>query len=572
MTHIEIEDIEFIRKYALLNAYSHQGKAQIGAVIGRLLGQKPEFKSSIKEISRAVHDVVTEVNGITSEQQLMELKDKYPKLLEQKTEKENEKILPELINAEEGKVVTRFPPEPNGYPHIGHAKAAIIDETYAKMYKGKFILRFDDTNPVAEKQEYYGAIKEGLEWLGVGLDYIKNTSDDMDIIYEYAKEFISKNSAYVCKCPISKIRLNRSSGSDCSCKVNTIEVNLHEWEKMFTEYLPNDAILRFRGDIKNLNTAMRDPTLFRILDHVHPLKGDRYRVWPTYDFSVVIEDSLDGITHAMRTKEYELRDELYFAIANTLGLNRVELIEFSRLELEGSPVSKRKLRPLIDQGIVEGWDDPRLPTLAGLKRRGISPDAIRRFILSMGVTKTESVPNYDVLESFNRKIMDPIVKRYYFISNPVKLKVSNAPKLKTKLRNHPDHDLGERIIDTRGEYMIPADDASKLEEGDVFRLLELYNVKVERKTSEGIEGLFIGKEMSQRSPKIQWVNENNIKFKVLIPRPPFIDNKFDTESLGLMDGLAEESLKTVPVGSLVQFVRFGFCRIDSPGIAIMTHK
>ncbi|RMF30997.1 MAG: glutamate--tRNA ligase, partial [Candidatus Nitrosothermus koennekii] len=376
---------EIIKSIALKNAVEHDGKARVDSVISKLLAIKPEVKKDIKNIISDVKSIVEEVNSISIEEQRRLLEELKPEFLEVK--KEERRGLPPLPNAEMNKVITRFPPEPNGYPHIGHAKAAIIDEEYARMYNGKFILRFDDTNPLQEKLEYYDAILDGLNWLKVKPDLIKNTSDDMDILYNYARKLIEVDGAYVCLCEADTIKENRRLGVECDCRKRNNEDNLEEWEKMFNEYKENQAILRFKGDMKAENTAMRDPTLFRIIDAEHPKKGRKYRVWPTYDFAAPIEDSIDGVTHAMRSKEYELRNELYYAILDKLSLRKPLVIEFSRLEFEGIPVSKRKIKPLIEEGKVEGWDDPRLPTLIALKRRGILPEAIREFVLSLGFTK-----------------------------------------------------------------------------------------------------------------------------------------------------------------------------------------
>ena len=565
-------DLELIRGHALHNAYAYGGKAQPAAVIGRVLADRPELKPTIKELSKAVVKASIQVNRLSREEQLLELQKRHPRLLQERLEKNKIRTLPPLPNAVEGSVVTRFPPEPNGYPHIGHAKAAIIDETYARMYKGRFILRFDDTNPTQEKEEYYQGIREGLEWLGLKPDVVKNTSDDLEKIYEYAKKLIEKDGAYVCTCRISEIRADRAEGVTCSCRANDTSKTMHDWEKMFKEFRPNEAILRLRGDMKHPNTVMRDPTLFRILEHNHPLKGDKYRVWPTYDFSVVVEDYIDGITHAMRTKEYELRDELYFTIVNLLGLRKPELIEFARLDMQGSPVSKRKLRPLVDKGLVQGWDDPRLSTLSALRRKGFTPEAIRKFILEMGVTKTESTPTWDILESLNRKILDSKVRRYFFANDPIRLEVKGAPKRVVKLRNHPQMDLGERAVETSGSYWVPSEDMTGLEEGDVLRLIELYNVKVERKSDGVVEGSYSGTELIDKSLRIQWVTSHNIKLKVLVASPPLIGEDFNPRSLVTISGLGEKAIGELPRGSIVQLVRFGFCRIDSPGTAIFAHR
>ena len=329
-----------------------------------------------------------------------------------------------------GNVVTRFPPEPNGYPHLGHAKAAIIDEEYARLYNGKLILRFDDTNPVNEKLEYYDAIKEGLEWLGVKFDVTKNTSDDIQLLYKYGKKLIMAGGAYVCTCPQKIIHNRRADGLPCECRKDPA-VAIERFPKVFDgSFNQNDAIIRFKGDMSDQNTAMRDPTLFRILECNHPKLGNKIRVWPTYDFAAPIEDSLDGVTHAMRTKEYELRNELYFAILDRLGLRKPIMIEFSRLDFDGIPVSKRKIKPLIEKGIIKSWDDPRLPTLMAMRRRGFLPEAIRLFVLSLGMTRAETKPPFEALEAFNRKIIDPQCIRLFFVNNPVELHIKNITVIK----------------------------------------------------------------------------------------------------------------------------------------------
>ncbi|MFZ0185127.1 MAG: glutamate--tRNA ligase family protein, partial [Nitrosotalea sp.] len=351
-----------IRGIALLNASEHDGKTRNDSIISKVIGTKPELRSRIKDIIPLISQEVNDVNKLSLETQKEELAKKYPELLIVKPK--HERVgLPLLEGAEQGNVITRFPPEPNGYPHIGHAKASIIDEEYAKMYGGKLILRFDDTNPEKERLEYYAAIKVGLDWLGVKYDLVKNTSDDMEIIYKKARELIDSGDAYVCTCDKETISKNRREMSSCKCRVGDLNQNVSRWNKMFDKFKPGEAIVRFRGDMKSENTVMRDPTLLRIIDESHPIHKDKYRVWPNYDFAVSIEDSIDGITHAFRTKEYELRTELYNTLLDKLGMRKPKMMEFSRLEFEGMPVSKRVLKPLVEEGKVSGFDDPRLPTL-----------------------------------------------------------------------------------------------------------------------------------------------------------------------------------------------------------------
>ncbi len=490
--------------------------------------------------------------------------------------------LPQLIGVEYGNVITRFPPEPNGYPHIGHAKAAIIDEEYARMYNGKLILRFDDTNPVKEKLEYYEAIAEGLEWLNVKPSIVKNTSDDMGILYEYGRKLIQKNCSFVCECNPELIKVNRSNGIFCNCRLNKVDHNLSKFENMISgEYRQNECIVRYRGDMNSLNTAMRDPTLFRIIEGYHPKLGNKYALWPTYDFAAPIEDSLDGVTHAFRTKEYELRNELYFAILSDLDLRQPNLIEFSRLEFEGIPVSKRKITPLIEKGIIQRWDDPRLPTLMGLKRRGIQPEAIRKFVLSLSITLSETKPSIEILESFNRKIIDPKSIRLFFVKDPIELHIDKLDVDFIEIKNHPTLEMGKRIVEVEKIIYIPNDDALKLKVGDSVRLMELCNIEI---VSNGVSDEMgtgkkviaaknIGNKVSHNVQKIQWVSKKgSVDFKILKPMPLYKGDAYNENNLIVNKGLAESFISKLQIGTVIQFVRYGFCKIDDSSSAIFTHR
>ncbi|MFM8658799.1 MAG: glutamate--tRNA ligase family protein, partial [Candidatus Nitrosotenuis sp.] len=309
-----------ILRLALQNALDH-GKTQDKIVLGKILGTEPSLRTQVKEIMPDIIEIVNSVNQMSQDQIKRQIQDKFPDLLVEKPKKQEEREgLPPLEGAEQGKVVTRFPPEPNGYPHIGHAKAAIIDEEYAKMYGGKLILRFDDTNPEAERLEYYAAIKVGLDWLEVKYDRTKNTSDDIELLYKKGQEMLDGNFAYVCTCKQETISANRREMKPCKCSMGEMSQNMERWDKMFSKFKQGDAIVRFRGNMSSENTVMRDPVMFRIIETKHPLLGDKYRVWPSYDFAVAIEDSIDGVTHAFRTKEYELRNELYYTILDLLKM------------------------------------------------------------------------------------------------------------------------------------------------------------------------------------------------------------------------------------------------------------
>jgi len=561
-----------IRKLALQNAFEHEGKTQDKIILGKILGTKPEFRTKVKEITEDISKIVANVNQLSSEEQKKEIDENFPEILVPKEKIKEREGLPKLEGAEQGKVVTRFPPEPNGYPHIGHAKAAIINSEYAKMYGGKFILRMDDTNPEAERMEYHAAIKVGLEWVGIKFDTVKSTSDDMEIFYEKGIELINSGKAYVCTCKRENISKNRKERKDCKCSMGDLDKNNKNWEKMKGKFKPGDAILRFRGDMKADNAVMRDPVLFRIIDESHYTLGKKYRIWPSYDFAVAIEDSIDGVTHAFRSKEFELRKELIDAILDALNMRKPYQGFFSRLEFKGMPTSKRIIKPLIEEGKVSWYDDPRLPTLEGLRRRGIRPEAIRKFILSLGLTKANTLAPFDALEAFNRKLVDAESTRLFMVSNARKLIVKNLPFSSVEIPNHPINDLGKRKIEIDENFYISGDDAQNIKQGMQIRLLGLGNISITKVGTE-FEGEFIKDGETKDIPKIQWVSQKTAhEIKMIIPKALFIGDEFNEESLVELDVFTEPHYLQLKEGEEIQFVRFGYCRKDSQNQAIFTHK
>jgi glutamyl-tRNA synthetase len=561
------------RKFALQNAVFFHGKATEKAVAGKVIAALKKDGVSPGQILPVVKSVVAEVNRLSLEEQTKELEALAPELL-QREKKERDFSLPDLPFAEKGKVVTRFPPEPNGYLHIGHAKAAVIDCEYARLYDGKFILRFDDTNPENAQLDFYEAQKEDLRWLGITWDKEYHTSDNLETHYRLAEQLIRQGDAYICQCTSEAIKGGRFNSKACACREqNTGEKALDLWRGMLAA--PEvGGILRLKGDMASENTAMRDPTLFRMIEQPHPLTGEKYHVWPTYDFAGAVEDSLSGVTHPFRTKEYELRDPVYFKVLSLLKLREPHLMEFSRLSIEGMPVSKRKIRPLIEKGLVSGYDDIRLPTLRGLRRRGIIPEAIKQFVLQQGFSKVESVVDFSLIESVNRKYLDPLVKRYYYVPNPVHLLVDDAPKRTVKLLLHPDASMGERALHTGPSFYIPREDAQKMKAGDIFRLKGLYNVKI-TKTGEVLTGSYGGEELLADTAKIQWVTDEHVPLKVLVPGLIFKNDAYNPDSLHQMQGYAEHAVSTLPDGEIVQFERVGFVRLEKQKdklVGIFTHK
>jgi glutamyl-tRNA synthetase len=578
------DDIKrILRKFALLNATLHGGKPELGAVVGRIMAEYPEFRGQSDKIKDIAAEVIDDITQMSSQRQKNVLEEEFPDALN--LEHERRRVisrrdqgrgleLPPLAGAVRGEVVTRFPPEPNGFMHIGHAKAAFLGSAYAEKYGGRFILRFDDTNPAAEKREFYTAFLDSLSWLGIRPDRVRNASDHMELFYNLAQKMIEESTAFICQCSQDIMRELRSKSEPCGHRLQSVERNLDLWSDMKTGKIrQNEATLRFVGDMSSLNTTMRDPVLFRIVETSHPIQGTKYRVWPTYDFDGAVEDSLDGVTHAMRSKEYELRDELYHALLRALGMRQPQIVEFSRLSLQNTTVSKRNLKKLITEGKVEGWDDPRLPTISALRRRGFTADAIKEFILGMGVSKVESEPTWDLLESINRKILDPVTKRYFFVPDPVALRVKGAPNLDVRLRYHPSGEHGYRIVKTNGNFFVPRIDLESVAVGDIVRLIEAYNVLIIEKSENLVSASYVENQSAQAARKIQWVNQDeNVNLEVKVPGPLLLDEVYNPESLKIIFGVAEAAFKEIPLGEIVQFLRFGFCRIDEAGVAILAHK
>jgi glutamyl-tRNA synthetase len=565
---------ELVRKHALVNAAKHDGKADIKTVISRIMADVPAARSKPGKVKELASRIVAEVNQIPLDKQREMVEEIAPEYAVD-TRKPEKKQLPPLQGAIEGKVVTRLAPEPNGYVHLGNAMTFFLNYLYARRYGGTLWLRFEDTNPRKEKAEFYKAIKEDIKWLGIVWDKEKNNSDDLSVFYDFAKKLLAESKAYVCTCPLEVTRKNRALGQTCSCRNNSPERNLELWDHMLSnKFKEGDAVWRIKGEMQSMNYVMRDPTLFRIVDAPHALKGSKYIVWPTYDFAVAIEDSICGVTHVLRSNEFAPRGELQNYIRNLLNLRGPTITEYSRFNFEGTPTSKRLIKPLIDKGIVTGWDDIRLSTIRGVRRRGIVPKAIEDFTLQVGITHSQPVFSWDLLLSVNRKILDPVAKRYFFVDDPVRLVVEDAPRVLVKLKHHPDVDLGYREVETDGTFYIPQKDLADV--GKSLRLKDLYNVMITGRRKGETTGRFNGRDLVEGIAKVQWTTEDFVEVEVLVPDLIFKGDVPNENSLTIAKGFGESACREMKVDDHVQFERFGFCRIDQKKqdsiTACFTHK
>jgi len=384
------------------------------------------------------------------------------------------------INKNNGKVVTRFPPEPNGYLHIGHAKAICLNFGIADDFNGICNLRFDDTNPSKENEEYVESIKQDIKWLGFGWDErLYFTSDYFGKLYEYAISFIKKEIAYVDSLSMEEIREYRGTlknpGKDSPYKSRSVEENLEMFEKMKNgDYPEHSHVLRAKIDMASGNMNMRDPVMFRILDTPHYHTGEKWHIYPMYDWAHGQSDSIEGITHSICTLEFEEHRPLYDWFIEQLGIHHPQQIEFARLNLTYTVLSKRKLIELVENNYVSGWDDPRLPTLVGFKRRGYTPESIKNFCHEIGVTKHESHIDISLLEHSLRNDLNKKALRAMAVLDPVKLIITNYPDdLEDEIEaiNNPENpDDGIRMVPFSKELFIERDDFMEEPPKKYFRL------------------------------------------------------------------------------------------------------
>jgi len=543
---------ETIRKYALQNALLHGGKAEKGAVLGKLIGEKPDLKPKIRQLMQDIERIIKDVNSLSPESQRAELEKSAPELLVRE-KKERTTELPDLPGAETGNIVMRLAPYPSGPLHIGNARMVLLNDEYVKMYCGKLILVFDDTIGSEEKNivpEAYGMIKDALDWLGVTCHEILYKSDRLPLFYEWAEKLIMNGNAYVCECATEVLRKNRADGAECAHRQQGMDENLEKWKRMLSGgYAEGSAILRLKTDMRHKNPAFRDRALLRIKEKEHPRAGTKYRVWPLLEFSWAVDDHLLGVTHVLRGKDLVIEDEMEKYIWHALGLKPAQFVHYGMLRIKESKLSKSKSMAEVKSGAFSGWDDPRTWSIQSLRKRGIRPEAVRKFILSFGVSLSDIEVPAENLYSENRALIDAGANRYFFVSDPVWIRIDKLPRELQFIEavNHPDfEERGRRKVAAGDEVAVDRRDFEKLE-GQEIRLKDFCNIRL------GKESEFLSREVRD-IPKIQWAER-----KSGIPVAVVMDDG------SAIEGVGEASISGLKEGDVVQFERFGFVRIDSKG-------
>ena len=503
----------------------------------------------------------------------------------------------------DNRVHTRFPPEPNGHLHIGHAKAICLDFGIAHEYGGKCNLRFDDTNPIAEEEEFVDAIKEDVRWLGFEWDNLCFASDYFQQMYDFAVQLIEQGDAFICDLTVDEIRKTRGTltepGKESQYRERTIEVNLDLFKRMrLGEFPDGSRTLRAKIDMAHPNLNMRDPVIYRILHATHHNTGDNWCVYPMYDWAHGLEDSIEGVTHSLCSIEFEDHRLLYDWYLDKLSVYHPQQIEFARLNLSYTIMSKRKLKQLVDGGHVSDWDDPRMPTLSGMRRRGFTPQSIRDFMDEVGIAKRENVMEIEKLEAILRGDLNKRAQRRMAVLNPLKVIIKNYPENGSEeleaVNNPEDDSAGSRKVPFGRELYIESDDFMEDPPKKFFRMAPGREVRLRyayfitcNKVIKDDQGNVIelhctydpetkgGSAPDGRKVKatIHWVSAKDAMDTEVrlydrlftVPDPAAADNfldEFNPDSLTVLSHCKiEPSLLEAEIGEQIQFERLGyFCK------------
>lgn len=617
MTSVE----RLCEKHTVENALEH-GKAVLGPVMGRVFKANPELRKDADSIREILEKKIDYINSLKPEEIQQLAQEKYPELLQKKEEivQEEADFIREIIEEHNrtgrfgGKVHTRFPPEPNGWLHVGHAYSINRNYNFAVEYGGKFNLRFDDTNPLTEEEEFVDSIINDILWLGVDYeDRLLFASDYFDQLYEYAVQLVKKGLAYVDDSSVEEIREMRGTiiehGKESPYRNRSIEENLDLFERMKAgEFKDGERVLRAKIDMAHPNMLMRDPIVYRILHASHHNTGDKWCIYPMYDWAHGLEDSIERITHSICTLEFEVHRPLYDWYIDQLDdedgnpIHHSQQIEFAKMNLSYMVLSKRRLRMLVEEGYVNGWDDPRMLTIAGMRRRGYTPEAIRNFSLAINFTKREKLIDMSIFEHYIREDLDKRCPRVMSVINPVKLVLTNYPEDQEEeftVPNHPsDKKMGTRKVKFSKNLFIeqedfmenPPEDYYRLFPGKEVRLKYAYFVKCESVVKDEKTGKITeihcsydpttkgGESPDGRKVQgtIHWISANNaLEVEVrLYDRMYTKENPMDAEdgkefkdyinpdSINKLKSYVEPFLKDEEPGSRFQFERNGYFVID----------
>lgn len=565
----EIREILWLS--GLKNAVKFDGKPNKKAIMGKLMASKPDLRSQAKSIIPILDCIISEILKLSFKKQKEKLLELDPHALDKKEKTEEEKVLPELPNLSEfDKVIMRLAPYPSGALHIGNARMIVLNDEYVKRYNGDLILFYDDTigspkslrdSPKAKYvlPEAYDLIKEGLEWLGVKYNKIYYKSDRLEIFYEYCENLIKDNIAYVCFCSADEFREKyKKSKKDCPHRNQSIEKNLELWKAMLNkEYHEGKAVVRLKTGMDQKDPALRDQIIMRISEAEHPRVGNKYTVWPMLEYSWAIDDYLIGATHILRGSDLVKEGIIEEFIWDHFGWKKAELLYYGRLNFADMKLSKTESRNNIQDGIYEGWEDPRTWSLQSLKKRGIRPEALRETLLELGMSQSGITFSVNWLYSKNQDIIDEISNRYFYVEDPVSITVDNIPEniyIAEPLLHPSEPKKGKRKINCISKnnqlnLLIALSDGKNLDKNQMVRLKDLMNIEIKSVdlNNKKISASYQSKALDRDFPIIQWVpKDENISVSILKPD-------------GTMSkGNGEINLLKIPMNQTIQFERYGF--------------
>jgi len=548
---------DIILKHALKNAIEFGGRANPNAVLGRVLSEKPELKKNIKGLKKDIEITIKGIKKLNTKEQKEKLKQIAPELLKEKKEKKKDKL--EVPKAEKGKVVTRFAPSPSGPMHIGHSYVLDLNSEIARKYNGKLILRIEDTNPENIYPRSYEMLPEEARWLTKGnISEVVVQSERLGVYYDYAEKLVRMGKAYVCTCNPDQWRKMKAKGESCDCRGLKVEEQQTRYAKMFSEYAEGEAVLKLKTDIKDPNPALRDFSIMRVNEHRHPKTQTGQRVWPLMNFSVAIDDALLGVTHSVRAKDHMDNGKKQRIIHKYLALRTPTDVYVGRINFSDLKISASQTRVAVERKEYTGWDDPRLPFLAALRRRGYQPDAFIKYAMDVGITQTDKTVSseefFKAINNYNREAIESTANRFFFIQNKKKIKIKGALPKESRVPLHPDFPKrGYRKFEAKNDFLITAADFSRLGSNKIHRLMDCLNFV---KKGKGFEFHSYGyeefKNAANRGVIIHWLPAEEKKVNVEI-----VMN--DSSKLS---GPGEHKLNDLAEGDIIQFERFGFCRLD----------
>jgi glutamyl-tRNA synthetase len=564
---------DFVQLKALEVAIANSGQANPKAILGRCFKDFPEIKADIPKYSQIIAKITATINTLTQDEQKAKVLELNPEFSEKKEKKVIPKSdgLPTLENTENG-VVVRIEPAPSGHLHLGHLFSIVANFETKKKFGGKFVVRIADTNPDNIALENYQKVIEDIKWIcgetkdNKEIDEIVYQSDRVQLYHKYLRNLVEIDKAYICECQGETFKNFTDSSEQCPHAKIEHKKQLVMFDKFMTGgYEVGEAVVRYRADISHKNPAMRSFGLARLNKTEHARVGHAHTVWPTMHLTVAIDDSLMGMTHVIRGKDHEVNMDRQKLIQHDLGLKSPEYFHTGRMKFTDLELSKTKLSEKIETGEFENWADPRVPSLLSHKIRGYKPEAFRKFILQLGISKRDSKITkdeyYKGLDFFNKQIIEVESNRYFSIINPVEVEIENITEIdfdEFTIQKHPENPgKGFRHIQTINKYLIENQDFQKLEVGTKMRLMHFANFEI------------LSKDEGNKTVKLKYLSQDYNKDLGIKANIHFVSaNGSETENVTIIDSennkieAVSEKIEKYQIGDSIQYERYGFLRLD----------